>query len=157
MSPSHVSELVEGIAPDLLYHVKLEDNSKLVLQSEGSEKVFRDEDVIGVVTKKVATNEDRNEVPEQHSILLLFTKTDNLHTIEFTFESFQLSDVPRSILDKSGISLPSSHLFIPRGSGDVLNLHVVISFRSGRGEAQHFFDAVIRKAFKAVGLKEQAY
>lgn len=157
MSPSHVSEpLVEGIAPDVLYHVK-QDNGNLVLQSEGSEKVFRDGDVIGVVTKKVATNEDRNGVPEQHSILLLSTKTENPSRTEFTFESFQLSDVPRPILDKSGISLPPSHLFIPRGPGDVPNLHVVISPRSGRGEAQHFFDVVIRKAFKAVGLEEQAY
>lgn len=157
MSPPHVSEpVVEGIAPDVLYHVK-HDNGNLVLQSGGSEKVFHDGDVIGVVTEKVATNEDRKGLAEQHSILLLSTKTENPSRTEFIFESFQLSDILRPILDKASISIAPSHLFIPRGPGDVPNVHVVISSRSGRGEAQQFFDVVIRKAFRAVGLEEQAY
>lgn len=161
MSPPHVSEqVVEGAAPgtkaNVVYHAK-QHNGNLIIQSEGSERVFRDEDVIAVVNERKATIENRDGVPEQHSILLITVKAEDPTRTELTFEYLQLLSVPQPILDNLGISLYPPHLFIPRGSDDVPNLHVVISLGSGRGEAKHFFDNVVRSTFKAVGLEEQAY
>ncbi len=161
MSRSHMGrqtgkETAPANKGNVVYPVR-QDNGILILQSEGTEEIFRDEDVIAIISDKVPVTENRDGVHEQYSIILVSAKEEDPTTTEFTFEHLQLNNVPRPILDNFYILPRPPHLFIPRGPDDIPNLHVVISIRSGRGEAQNYFDNVVRNAFEAVGLKEHAY
>ena len=152
----HIYGTGRGTEANCVYHVR-QGNSNLILQSEESEEIIHEEDVIAVVSNKTS-NEDPDGVPRQCSMLLLSSKTKDSTRNELVFETFQLNEVPRPLLDKHHVSPHSPHLSIPRGlDDDAPNLHVIISIRSGTGEAQSFFDNVVRKTFEAVGLEEQAY
>ena len=160
MSASCISgQMLDGTAGGensrAIYDVK-QDNSNLILRAGESEKRIREENVIAVVDKR--RSEDSTEVAERYFVLLIATKTEDQARKEFRFESFQLKNVPGLMLDKYCISSLPPHLIIPRGPGDdTPNIHVIISIRSGTGEAQDFFDNVIRHTFETVGLEESAY
>lgn len=157
MNEQVIGETARGREGDVIYHLKQEDGN-VILQSGESEEVIRGEDVIAVVGDSISKLEGPNRMSEQHSILLISSKTKDQTRKEFKFESFRVKNIPRLFLDRFCISPHSPHLLIPRGpDDDTPNIHIIISIRSGTGEAQHFFDNVVRSTFKAMGLLEQVY
>ena len=157
MNKQVIGGTVRGREGGVIYHVKQEDGN-VILQSGESEEVIRDEDVIAVVGDSISKTKGPSGVFEQHSTLLVSSKTKDLTKRDFKFESFQVKNVPQPFLDRFCISPHPPHLLVARGPDDVKpNIHIIISIRSGTGEAQDFFDTIIRNTFKAVGLLEQVY
>lgn len=72
-------------------------------------------------------------------------------------ESLQATDLPQSFVKvHSGSRLPS-HLLIPRYHDETPNVHIVISSRSGIGEARQFYDDVLKKALDALECNSSSY
>ena len=156
-SAQTVDERVSGENSKAIYDVRQQDGN-LILRAGGSEQIIRDEDVIAIADNKRRGTEDPTGVAGRHSRLLISLKAEDPARKELRLETFQLKDIPRPVLDEYYISSLPPHLIIPRGpDDDTPNTHVIISIRSGTGEAQKFFDIVVRNAFEAIGLKEQTY
>ena len=79
----------------------------------------------------------------------------------YKFEDVQATDLPQPFVDANIISPHSGQLVPSRSSfqagGSVPNLYVVISIGSGIGEAQEFFDNVVKPAFSASGNQPFSY
>ena len=161
MSTSHTGAqtgkgTADGVSPETIYNIKQHDSS-LILQAEGSEKTIRDDDVIAIVRDKTS-NRHSVEVAERHLLLLAFTSIDGPSRKRCGFTTFQLKEVPQPVLDKHYTPSLPPQLSIPLGpDDDAANVHIIISIRSGIGEAQDFFDHVVRNTLEAVGLQKQAY
>ena len=142
---------------NIVYHIK-EGGDCLILESERRKKIIHYEDVIAVINNDKSLDEDRDELLTKHSILLVGGQTEDSTRKEFAFEHYQLENVSQPILNDYCIPSRPPHLFfLPESENSLPNLYVIISVRSGTGEAERFFENVVRKAFKAVGLGEQAY
>ena len=92
----------------------------------------------------------------QH-ILLLSKDPDAI----YKFEDVEATNLPQSFIDANIISPRFEQLIpsrcTPKGSDSVPSFYVVISIGSGIGEAQGFFDNVIKPALTASGLQPFSY
>lgn len=90
--------------------------------------------------------------------ILLLSKTPEAG---YKFEDVKATNLPQSFIDANTISsrfeqiVPSGKSSKARDSGP--NLYVIISIGSGTGEAQGFFDNVVKPAFTASGLQPFSY
>ena len=90
--------------------------------------------------------------------ILLLSKLSGPH---YMFEDVEVTNLPRSFIDANVISPRFEHLVHSRstlnGGGSGPSLYVVISIGSGVGEAQEFFDTVVKPAFTASGVQPFSY
>ena len=79
----------------------------------------------------------------------------------YKFEDVEVTNLPQSFIDANIISFRFQQIVPSRrtskGSGSVPNLYVIISIGSGTGEAQGFFDNVVKPTFTASGIQPFSY
>lgn len=125
----------------------------LSIHGDSWHETILDRSVIAVIDgNKDGENGNKN----QH--ILLLSKLSGPH---YNFEDVKVSNLPRSFIDANVISPRFEHLVPSRsnfnGGGSVPSLYVVISIGSGLGEAQEFFDTVVKPAFTASGVQLFSY
>lgn len=94
---------------------------------------------------------------KNQQILLLSKNPD----ASYKFEDVEVTNLPQSFIDANVISPRFEQLVpsrcAPKGSDSVPSFYVVISIGSGTGEAQGFFDDIIKPALNASGLQPFSY
>lgn len=115
----------------------------LSIEGDSWHETILDRSVIAVIDGR-KDGETGNKI--QH--ILLLSKLSGPH---YKFEDVEVTNLPRSFIDANVIS--------PRfdGGGSIPSLYVVISIGSGTGEAQEFFDTVVKPAFTASGVQPVSY
>lgn len=126
--------------------------------SSGSQRTIRDQDVIAVVQDtKASCNGDEDRC---HRIFHTSNTIDSDVKVSKTpvkFESIQANNLPRQYTNFHALPSRPSNLFISPYRDETPNLHVLISTKAGTGEAQGFFDNVLRELLGLIGLKEESY
>ncbi|CAF9921469.1 hypothetical protein IMSHALPRED_005179 [Imshaugia aleurites] len=106
----------------------------------------------------VIDGEKGGESGTKNQQILLLSK---LPGTRYKFEDVQATDLPQSFIDANAISPHFEHLKPSRSNsrdgGYVRSLYVIISIGSGTGEAQDFFDNVVKPAFGASGVQPFSY
>ncbi|MCJ1483538.1 hypothetical protein MMC06_003706 [Schaereria dolodes] len=69
----------------------------------------------------------------------------------------EATNLPQAFLDRYAIPFCPAHLSPPRETDGSSNLHIIISIRSGIGEAERFFARFVQPILHAVGLSERDY
>ncbi|KAL9135436.1 MAG: hypothetical protein Q9175_003378 [Cornicularia normoerica] len=146
----HNEGTVRGKAASLTYDAVEET---LSIKGDSWHENILDRSVIAVIDGR----KDGESVTKNQRILLL-AKLPEAH---YSFEDVQVTNLPQSFIDANVISSHFEHL-VPsgstsKGSGSVPSLYVVISIGSGTGEAQEFFDNVVKPAFTASGILPCSY
>lgn len=155
MSSSHKGDChsdgtVRGKDASLTYEAV---DGSLSIRGDSWHETIIDSSVIAVIDGKEAGEHG----PPNQQILLL-SKTPEAG---YKFEDVKATNLPRSFIDANIISsrfeqiVPSGES--STGSGSVPTLYVIISIGSGTGEAQGFFDDVVKPAFTASSLQPSSY
>lgn len=76
---------------------------------------------------------------------------------DYRFEDVQASNLPQSFIDANSISSRITRLSQSRSEPSAHVLYVIISTLSGTGEAQQYFDSVVKPVLTACGIHESAY
>ena len=125
----------------------------LSIEGDSWHESILDRSVITVIDGK----EDR-QGENKHQQILLLSKTPEAG---YKFEDVEATNLPQSFINANIISSHFERL-VPsrrssRGDGPVPNFYVIISVGSGTGEAQGFFDNVVRPALTASDLQPFSY
>lgn len=143
----HCVATVRGKDTRLAYDA---DNGILRIQGDAWEEIIDNRNVIAVVDGK-----DDGDSSKTTSCQILLIS--GLPGKQYRFEDVRVSKLPADFVDAHLIS-PRFASLVPGGArGSASNLSVVISTGSGTGEAQGFFDDVVKPACTAIGLQEFAY
>ena len=146
----HNEGTVRGKTASLTYDVV---ERTLNVQGDSWHESILDRSVIAVIGGK----EDGECNSKNNQILLLSELPEASHK----FEAIEVTNLPQPFIDANVISHYFDRLVLSRstseGGGSGPNLHVVISTGSGTGEAQEFFDHVVKPAFTASGLQPFSY
>ena len=128
----------------------------LVLGWEGGEDHIHDKEVIGVIYEP--RGKRKNEVQPQ-LILRVVTSQSAPETtkMRFSFEALPVTMLPENYLSAHLISDPPDHLFVPPNPDGSPNLHIIVSTKSGVGEAQQYFNDVLQEALATLDLDVGAY
>lgn len=126
----------------------------LSIQGDSWHETILDRNVIAVIDGR----EDGKPGPKNQQILLLSKLPDS----HYKFEGVQVTSLPQSFIDANVVSPRFAQMVSYRsiskgGGGSVSSLYVVISIGSGTGEAQEFFDNVVKPAFTASGIHPFSY
>lgn len=141
---------VRGKAASLIYNAV---EGILSIQGDSWHETILDRSIIAIIDGR----EDGESGTKNQQILLL-SKVPGAH---YKFEGVQVTNLPQSFIDANVISphfeqlVPSSA--ISKGGMSVQSLYVIISIGSGTGEAQEFFDNVVKPAFTASGVQPFSY
>ena len=142
--------IVRGRAASLVYDTV---DRSLSIQGDSWYEVIHDRSVIAVIN---GVEEGESGTKDQQILLL-----SKLPGADYKFEDVQVTNLPLSFVDANVISSRIEHLiafgstFQANGCGP--NLSVIISVASGTGEAQDFFDNIVKPAFTASGIQPVSY
>ena len=125
----------------------------LSIQGDSWHETILDRSVIAVIDGRQC-----GESGTKNQQILLLSKSPGA---PYKFEDVQVTNLPQTFIEANMISPRSEHL-LPSGSnfqggGSFRSLYVIISIGSGTGEAQGFFDNVVRPAFSASGVQPFSY
>ena len=125
----------------------------LTVEGDAWHETILDRSVIAVVDGR-----KDGEIGNKNQRILLLSKLPGAH---YTFEDVEATNLPRSFIDANVMSSRFRQL-VPskgtsKGGGSVSSLYVVISIGSGTGEAQQFFDNIVKPAFTASGVQPSSY
>lgn len=125
----------------------------LSIEGDSWHETISDRNVIAVVDEKRDGENSTN-----HQQILLLSKIPGA---QYKFEDVQVTNLPQSFIDANVIAPRSEHLITSRSTakngGCVTSLYIIISIGSGTGEAQDFFDDVIKPALSASGIQPFSY
>ena len=125
----------------------------LSVQGDSWHESILDRSIIAVIDGK----EDGQCNSKNQQILLIST----LPEASYKFEAVGVTNLPKPFIDANVISHHFDRLVLSsstsEGGGSGPSLYVIISTGSGTGEAQEFFDHVVKPAFTASGLQPFSY
>ncbi|KAL9001671.1 MAG: hypothetical protein Q9188_005364 [Gyalolechia gomerana] len=133
-----------------------EDTGILVLNWEDSQDHVNDREVVGVIDDP--RGKRGNEIQPQ---LILRVVTSQSSPEEpkkkFSFQSLPVTGLPLDYLNSHLLETVPEYLDVPPSADGSRNLHVIISVRSGLGEAQQFYDDILSHALEAIDLNRETY
>ena len=146
----HCEGTVRGKDASLTYDAA---NGTLRIKGDSWHEDILDRCVIAVIDGK----EDKQSGSKHQQILLLSQTPE----AGYKFEHVKATNLPQLYVNANLISSHFERLVLSgndsKASGPVPNFHVIISIGSGTGEAQGFFDNVVKPAFTASGLQPFSY
>lgn len=128
-----------------------DQNTAVLSFQSGAKRVIRLEDIVTVI----------EDTPHgTYRILVVLNSdsdSDSSSKSGVKVESLQVTNLPQSFVNAHlGSRLPP-HFLIPRYRDDTPNLHVVISAKSGIGEARQFYDDVLKNTLDSLDCKSTSY
>ena len=146
----HSEGTVRGKNASLTYDVV---DGVLSITDDSWYETILDRSVIAVINGE----EDGQSGIKNHQILLISKPPQ----AGYTFENVEVTNLPQSFIDANIISPYFEQLVSSRctskGRGSVPSFYVIISIGSGTGEAQEYFDNVVKPALTASGLQPSSY
>ena len=131
------------------------DESTLVLGwDDGTVDCIDDRNVVGVIYE--ARGKRPSEVQPQ-LILRVDPSQPEVTKTRFGFETLPVTNLPLSYLEAQLITGEPEHLYLDPSEDGSPNLHIIVSIRSGVGEAQQFFDDVLKEALSVLNLGRDSY
>lgn len=128
----------------------------LILEWDGGQEQIHDKQVIGVIEDPHETR--KNEVQPQLILQVVSSHSSpEVTKSKSAFESLPVTNLPQDYLERHMLTSAPKHLRVPPNANGSRNLHVIVSIRSGTGEAQLYFDYVLSKALAAIGLNRDTY
>lgn len=145
--------IARGSDVGLRLDLKNDGDGILALKWDGGEDQIHDSQVVGVL------QETRNKEVQPQWILRVVPLHSSPEVTKsmFAFESLRVTSLPRNYLERHMLPGAPEHLLVPPNADGSRNLHVVVSIRSGTGQAQQYFDDVLSKALVAIGLDRDTY
>lgn len=135
---------------------KGKDDSTLILRWDGGEDQIHDREVIGVINDPRGGRE--NEVQPQLILRVVTSQSSpEITKLRFAFEPLPVTNLPQNYLDAHLITKAPEHLYVPPNPDGSRNLHVIISTRSGLGEAQQYYNDVLSEALSVIDLNRETY
>ncbi|KAL8715692.1 MAG: hypothetical protein Q9225_006309 [Loekoesia sp. 1 TL-2023] len=135
---------------------KEKDDGTLILKWEGGEESIHDREVVGVINGPQPRG--KNEVRSQLILRVVTSQpSPEVAKVRFSFELLPVTGLPLDYLSAYQIPRHPVHLYVPTNPDGSPNLHVIISVRSGVGEAQQYYDNVLSEALAAVDLNRENY
>ncbi|KAI4182551.1 MAG: hypothetical protein L6R41_005916 [Letrouitia leprolyta] len=134
------------------------DSGTLTFYWESFKGDIWDREVIGIIGDP--KKEIENGVQQSQFILRVLTRRPNSPEDPkdyFRFQTFHVTGLPLEYLRAHYLGTVPEHLKVSPEADGSPNLHVIISVRSGVGEAQRFFDDVLIEALSTIGLRQEAY
>ena len=137
-----------------------ESASQYVLVQPGHAPELLDSSSIAAAIMSEEPAEDDNN--HLYDILLLSKETGQedleigTSKEKHALRIIKAADVPDFLLDAYLVPRPQ-HLFVASTMGHVSNLHLIVSIKSGTGEAQAFCDNVVRPALHWIGLSPDTH
>ncbi|KAL8864884.1 MAG: hypothetical protein Q9174_007180, partial [Haloplaca sp. 1 TL-2023] len=151
-----VTGTARGRDVSFVYNRKNEIEGALSIEWEDGEENVDDRDVIGVVFE--AAERRKNEVQPQLILRVATSQSSPESTkSKFSFGPLPVTGLPQNYLDRHLLTRSPEHLFVPPNEDGSRNLHVVVSTKSGVGEAQQYFDDVLAEVLAAVELNREMY
>lgn len=123
----------------------------------GEERILDSGNVIAVIEKGAPQRSSHED--GDYTILHMTTGQPDANDQERTFsiESIQVSGLPTGFLDKYLIQECPAPLSLAKTEDQTVNLHIIISTRSGTGSAQAFLTNVLAPTLSALGVPKDAY
>lgn len=133
------------------------DSGTLTFYWESFKGDILDREVLGIIDDP---REEKGNGVQSQLILRVLTRRPNSPEDPkdyFRFQTFPVTGLPPEYLRAHYLETAPEHLEVPSNADGSPNLHVIISVRSGVGEAQRFFDDVLVEALSNIGLTQGAY
>lgn len=125
----------------------------LSIEGDSWHETVLDRSVVAVIDRE----EDEEHGTKRQQILLLSKPPG----ADYKFEDVEATNLPQSFIDANVISSHFEQLVTSRsnsqGSDSVPSFYILISVLSGTGEAQGFFDDVVKPALSASGIQPSSY
>jgi diacylglycerol kinase family enzyme len=146
---------VRGKDADLTYDPE-NGGTLTVTVSEGEENIHN-RNIIAIIDDKKYRQDAKFPIQK----ILLLTN-DEASAPEspikvLNFEAVNATNLPQSFVDANSLSPRTAHLSSVKIEEPAFHLYVIISVGSGTGQAQQYFDDVIKPAFSAIGIQESGY
>lgn len=145
---------VRGKEAQLTYDPE-DDGGSLKIQVSGSEdEIISNRSVIAVIDNH--KNDEESNETIQKVLTLSSVKSSNPESSlrDYRFEEIHTTSLPQEFIDANFVS-PRIASLSKRSDSELL--YVVVSIGSGTGQAQQYFDNVIKPAFAASGIHESGY
>ncbi|KAI4251878.1 MAG: hypothetical protein LQ352_004604 [Teloschistes flavicans] len=128
----------------------------LILRWDDREDHIHDREVVGVIYEPQGKRPD--EVQPQLILGLVTSQTSPEATkLRFSFEPLPVTALPLNYLNRHLLTKTPEHLFVSPNPDGTRNLHLVVSTRSGVGEAQQYYNDVLKEVLAAVDLNSETY
>ncbi|KAL8752485.1 MAG: hypothetical protein Q9184_005719 [Pyrenodesmia sp. 2 TL-2023] len=151
-----VTGTARGSDVSFVYNKKGENGGTLVLKWDGGEGHIHDKEVIGVINDRRQGR--KNEVQPQLILRVVTSQSSPEVTKQkFAFEPLPVTNLPQNYLDTHLITKAPEHLYVSPNKDGSPNLHVIVSTRSGIGEAQQYYQNVLSEALSVIDLNTESY
>ncbi|KAL9637700.1 MAG: hypothetical protein Q9204_001773 [Flavoplaca sp. TL-2023a] len=138
------------------YDQQNDHDGTLILKWDGGEDRIDDKQVIGIIKDSQDTR--REELHLQCNLLLVNSQSSPGETKStFAFDSLPVTGLPQNYLERHLIKSVPEHLSVSPNADGSRNLHVIVSIRSGIGEALQYFNGFLSKALAAIDLHKDTY
>ncbi|KAI4108455.1 MAG: hypothetical protein L6R37_001059 [Teloschistes peruensis] len=147
-----------ALGKDVTFQYKRDDDrdGTLILRWDDWEDYIHDREVIGVIYEPQERRPD--EVQPQLILRIVTSQSSPESTkLRFSFEPLPVTALPLNYLNRHLLTKTPEHLFVPPNPDGARNLHVVVSTRSGVGEAQQYYSDFLKGFLAAVDLKPETY
>ena len=134
-----------------------EDGGILTIKGSSWEETICNRNIIAV------TNDQKNEghanTPVQKILLLtsVNSSTPESPANDYRFEEVHSTNLPQSFIDANSVSPRITNFPLVKIKESVSFLYVIVSIGSGTGQAQQYFDQVVKPALSANGIEEHGY
>ncbi|KAL8812913.1 MAG: hypothetical protein Q9223_007175 [Gallowayella weberi] len=126
-------------------------DGSLILCDDGKESYIHDQDVIAVVPDLRADR--KGEAQPQLILRLMWPPIPSKGTeSRSVFEPLAVTNLPQKYVEKHRLMRVPKYLLVPPNKIGSQNLHIVVSTRSGTGEAQQFLEDILSKALAVIGV-----
>ncbi|KAL8803348.1 MAG: hypothetical protein Q9182_003236 [Xanthomendoza sp. 2 TL-2023] len=129
-------------------------DGSLIIRGNGEESYIHDQDVIAVVPDVRADGKGEAQ-PQLILRLTSLPMSPKGTTSRLAFEPLAVTNLPQSYVEKHRLMTAPNHLRVPPNKDGSQNLYVIVSTRSGIGEAWHFFEDILSKALTAIGVSHE--
>ena len=126
------------------------DGGILIVQGSVWKEVICNRNIIAVVDNQKAGGNNNEGVQR---ILYM----PDVPESEYRFENIDTTNLPQSFVEANLISPHIAKLSFPKVEALIPYLYVIISTGSGAGEAQQYFDNVLKPALSAIGIHDDHY
>ena len=141
-------QTVRGVQAAVTY-----DKHQLLIRYEDRIETIQDQCIIAIITRRTPPQDPSRNTSRERSILVV--KADETSESGSIFEAVEATELPPSFEEWHGVDMLPPHL---RSTSiqDQIDLHVIISTRSGTGLGEVFFKDVVQPCLSALGL-DNAY
>ena len=146
---------VDGEVVHFVYDSE-QDGGTITFHHSNFQKRIRNQDVVAILETPKADSEHDNDQPH-HILLALVAQPPAASSSPCKLESYLVVNLPERFADLHTTPLSPHHFKNLQRQDGSSDLHVVISVGSGLGQAQEFYDTVLKNLLQCIQLDQLSY